>query len=106
MSLSPRLDTIEENIRTVTPNLLINGALAFCQRGTSTSSATATPDYLAPDRWSLERSGGGATTIDRATDAPSTNLKYSLRGTSGDTTAKSFQFWQRVETENMRPYIN
>jgi hypothetical protein len=87
------------------PNLLINGGFDFWQRGTSTTATGSTPAYLAPDRWSLEQPGSGLLTWTRETDTPNSNLLYSMRILSGDATAKNSQVWQRIETNNIRPYL-
>jgi hypothetical protein len=48
-------------------NYLINGAMDFWQRSTSTS---LTNGYVAPDRWRFYRLGSNTLTVSRSTDVP------------------------------------
>lgn len=80
------------------PNVLINGAFDFWQRGTS---STTNGVYLA-DRWLHSRSAG-THTVSQSTDVPTPTLPYSLSFAS--TSGTSPYIIQRIEAVNALPLV-
>lgn len=81
MSLTPRLDALEEN-------LILNGAMDLWQRSTGATQTQAAPEYVAMDRFHVNRqtsiAAGGTVNITRQTDVPTFaqsgfNFRYSAR---------------------------
>lgn len=99
-------DPIQGQLQSPAYNLLINGAMDFWQRATSSASSTTT-SYRDADRF-ITRAGGGSSgfTSDRSTDVPNANFKYSYKQTAGGDLNNNNQYiMQRIEADNIRPYI-
>ena len=90
-------------------NLIINGAMAIAQRGTS---ATSGPDgtgegYLTVDRWKNPLRTSAVATQSQSTDTPTGQgfiHSFKLDCTTADTSVASNDFWifqQRMEKQNV-----
>lgn len=100
--------TLIKTIREYNPNLLINGAMDFWQRGNASYTLTGTSAYTRADRW-MYRGGGASTgTIARDTTVPATSqatFRYSTKCTQTSTSATSMQILQKIESDIMKPLI-
>ena len=83
-------------------NALINGGFDIWQR--STSAATSTGTYPAPDRWWAYTNSGSATFARESTIIPSGAL-YAGKITATSSSTQVF-FAQAIETANLAPFIN
>lgn len=83
-------------------NALINGGFDIWQR--STSAATSTGTYPAPDRWWAYTNSGSATFARESTVIPSGAL-YAGKITATANNTQVF-FSQVIETANIAPFIN
>jgi hypothetical protein len=83
-------------------NALINGGFDIWQR--STSAATSTGTYPAPDRWWAYTNSGSATFSRESTIIPSGAL-YAGKITATSAGTQVF-FAQAIETANLAPFIN
>jgi hypothetical protein len=83
-------------------NAIINGGFDVWQR--STSAATSTGTYPAPDRWWAYTNSGSATFARESTIIPSGAL-YAGKITATASSTKVF-FAQAIETANVAPFIN
>lgn len=83
-------------------NALINGGFDIWQR--STSAATSTGTYPAPDRWWAYTNSGSATFSRESTIIPSGAL-YAGKITATSASTQVF-FAQAIETANLAPFIN
>ena len=83
-------------------NALINGGFDIWQR--STSAATSTGTYPAPDRWWAYTNSGSATFARESTIIPSGAL-YAGKITATASSTQVF-FAQAIETANVAPFIN
>tara|TARA_B100000674_G_C37829330_1_gene909759 strand:- start:183 stop:1229 length:1047 start_codon:yes stop_codon:yes gene_type:complete len=98
------LSKIQLSSSTGRRNLVINGAMNVAQRGTSFTSISSNTYTL--DRWQLQASGDGRSTITQSTTVPNNNFLYSMKVdvTTADTSlgATDLQsFTQRIEGNAM-----
>ena len=88
-------------------NIIINGACAVAQRGSSTSSVSSS-GYFACDRHRTQASYGGTWTISQSTEAPSDNgfrnsMKYDCTTANTSLSAASYlQHYYRVEGQDLQ----
>ncbi len=84
-------------------NILINGLFDHWQRAT-TAGAGGTPAYNTTDRWMNELSGSGSISFDRSTIVPNSTMRFSMQLSKG-TAATGTRLNQRIEADNIAPYI-
>lgn len=90
-------------------NAIINGAMVFAQRGTST--ATAASGTFVADRFAVAHSSDAVVTVSRDTDVPSgESFKYSAKidVTTADSTIAAAQYFRivyKVEGYDFVPFV-
>jgi len=91
---------------TIVNNLFINSAMDFWQRTAGTTTQlTSVVTYSGADRFYMEKAGGSADiTCQRSTDTPSSQFKYSMLFTGGES-IDSLDVGQRIEADNIRHLI-
>ena len=86
-------------------NLIINGAMAVAQRGTSVSSVTSS-GYNSLDRHNINISSAGTWTISQSTTAPtgfSTSMKFDCTTADGSLSASDYLFFEhKIEAQNLQ----
>jgi hypothetical protein len=89
------------------PNLIINGAMDFWQRGIGPLDTNINRTYSTVDRFIIGASGGSGGQIQsRSTTVPNTQFKYSVQQVeNGDQNGNSLVAFQKIEAQAIRPYI-
>ena len=85
-------------------NLIINGDMLIWQRGELFNPLNTSPQYVAVDRWSVERGGSGDSTISDS-GSSLTEFRKSVQLASGDSNSKNLYAWQRIEGDNFLSLI-
>lgn len=93
------------DIRNAVPNLFINGAMDFWQRGTVVTSYGGNAAIVLADRFKGRATGGGPTSdLARSTDVPNSNFTYSFQYNKTGGSGTGYTFGQRVEGVVAAPY--
>jgi hypothetical protein len=89
------------------PNLIINGAMDFWQRGVGPLDTSINRTYATVDRFMIGASGGSGGQIQsRSTTVPNSQFKYSVQQVeNGDQVGNALMAFQKIEANNIRPYI-